>query len=189
MVCLMLRQYFEKHDAKALTQKVRGNFPIDMRPLGVDAADPKWFGNKFSQGQLRFPLHLEDPLQAFQNIKKQIDFIKISSEPLIRQRIVDFMVFKSGLGLVGMVDSIRDAFCKVTAMLSNVKGPSEEVNFAGQPLDDLSFYALTELGLYIGLVSYKGNIRASISTDSTCEPEPSKLAQEWPIAFERLREA
>jgi len=62
VVSLTLRQYFEKYDPKSLgNKKVRANFPINMRPVGIDPVSDDWFGNLFSQGQLRFPVHLEDP--------------------------------------------------------------------------------------------------------------------------------
>jgi len=186
VVCLTLKGYFEKYEPETLGKKVRANFPINMRPSGADVLSEEYFGNLFSQGQLRFPLHLDNPQDILSNIKAQIDKIKISPEPLIRQKLVDALSSNSCLPPLMKKDLVLDSYGQVTAMLSNIPGPNGEVQFAGQPLDDMAFYAFAPIGLYFGIVSYKGLFRAGICVDTLCEPEPAKLAEEWTLAFDRV---
>jgi len=190
VTALTLQEYFRKYEPQTLKQKVRGNFPINLRSVtGEDIMADEHFGNRFSQGQLRFPIHKEDPLKVFEDVKAQIDLIKVSPEPLVRDKILKFAILQSGLSKATIADLLLDAFGKVTAMLSNVPGPLETVHFLGQPLDDLTFYAVAPLGLYFGIVQYKGNFKVGICCDAACEPEPMKLAECWGPAFERLRQA
>jgi hypothetical protein len=187
VVTLTLQIYFEKYEPSALRQKVRANFPINLRKeTGAAILTDQSFGNRFSQGQLRFPIHMKDPVAIFTNIKSQIDVIKVSPEPIVRDKLVSFVVLKSGLAFKDVGDILLDAFGKVTAMLSNVPGPLTKVKFMGQELDDLSFYAFAPLGLYFGLVQYAGNFKGGIATDAEVEPEPKKLADCWLPAYERL---
>jgi len=187
-VSLTLQEYFRRYEPSTLHQKVRGNFPINMRPVtGSDIVTEEHFGNRFSQGQLRFPLHLDDPMAVFKNIKSQIDAIKMSPEPFVRDKLLNFVIMSSPLSYESIGDMILDAYGKVTLTLSNVPGPLSKVKLMGQELDDLSFYALTCVGLYFGIVQYDGKFKAGICCDASLEPEPQKLAECWLPAFERLR--
>lgn len=190
VVAMTLQDYFSKYEATSLQQRVRANFPINMRAVtGGDIITAEHFGNRFSQGQIRFPLHLVKPQDIFQDIKSQIDMIKVSPEPQVREKLINFLVLKSGLSSETMSKAMLDAFGKVTAMLSNVPGPLEKVNFMGRELEDLSFYAMAPIGLYFGIVQYKGQFKAGICCDASLEPDPKKLADCWLPAFERLHEA
>mmetsp|Transcript_83559 Transcript_83559/g.258398 ORF Transcript_83559/g.258398 Transcript_83559/m.258398 type:complete len:490 (-) Transcript_83559:339-1808(-) len=187
---LTIQEYFQKYEPKALKQKVRANFPINMRSAtGTNIMTEENFGNRFSQGSLRFPLQYTDPMKVFANIKGQIDVIKVSPEPYVRDKVIGCVALKSRLPFTMVADILLNAFGKFTCMLSNVPGPLEEVAFLGQPLDDLSFYALAPIGLYFGIIQYKGNFKVGICCDAEREPEPRKLAECWEPAFQRLRTA
>jgi len=127
-------------------------------------------------------------MAAFRNIKAQIDNVKISPEPIMRDRVVSLLannlVHKCPV-TVGRL--ILDQFGKVTAMLSNVLGPSNDVSFAGQPISDMSFYVLVSIGLYFGLITYKNGVSVNVCIDSTTqESDANRLAELFPEAFERV---
>jgi len=187
LACMTLQDYFQKYEPKTLQQKFRANFPINMRTVtGSDILLEEHFGNRFSQGQLRFPLHLQDPKDIFRNLKNQLDVIKVSPEPYVREQLVNHVVLKSGTKYADVGKMILNSFGKVSAMLSNVPGPLGEVRVMNRPLDDLTFYALCPIGLYFGVVQYNGSFKAGICCDSACEPDPQRLAACWAPAFERL---
>merc|ERR1712032_433667 len=99
------------------------------------------------------------------------------------------MGLRSGLPRGNIADLLLSAFGKVTAMLSNVPGPLEEVYFLEQPLDDVTFYAFAPIGLYFGIVQYKGEFEVGVCCDAACEPEPTRLTDFWVPAFEKLYSA
>lgn len=190
LTCLTLRNYFAKYEPSTLKQSVRANMPISMRKEGdEDIFNPLVFGNNFSQGQLSFPIHLDDPMEIFRSMKAQIDVIKVSPEPLVRHALVKTLTVGSPIPHRIAAALVLDQFGKVTAMLSNVVGPMQEVEFMGKKLDDMSFYAVVPLGLYFGIVQYKGWIKVGICCDAGLEPEPQRLADCWEEAFQALRKA
>merc|ERR1712232_1023827 len=190
VVSLTLRQYFQKYDEKTLgNNKVRANFPMDMRPASADLLDDKWFGNLVSQGQLQFPVHLDEPRAIFRHLKTQVDKIKYSPEPLIKEKVINAVAATSLLSPKTKQNLLLDAAGKVTAMFSNVPGPNAKVVFAGQELDDMAFTAFGPIGLYFGVVSYNGNFRAAICCDAECEPYPERLTNEWETAFDRVHQS
>jgi hypothetical protein len=196
VLSVCLRMYYEKHEPEVLQvgycgpAKIRGNFPISLR--GVDKKyENAVCDNAFSQGSLRFPVHLADPMDMMNNIKAQIDVVKISPEPIMRDRVIAGLAEKLLPRCpVLTANLILDQFGKVTAMLSNVLGPTSQVSFAGQPIDDMSFYVLVPLGLYFGLLTYNGRCTASVCIDDTSgESEANNLAELFPVAFERVYSA
>eukprot|EP00435_Cladocopium_sp_Y103_P021264 s1900_g5.t1 len=190
LTCLTLRNYYAKYEPSTLKQSVRANMPISMRKEGdEDIFNPLVFGNNFSQGQLSFPIHLEDPMEIFRSMKAQIDVIKVSPEPLVRHALVKMLTVGSPIPHRTAAALVLDQFGKVTAMLSNVVGPMQEVEFMGKKLDDMSFYAMVPLGLYFGIVQYNGWIKVGICCDGGLEPEPQRLADCWEEAFQALRKA
>lgn len=38
------------------------------------------------------PLHLEDPMSIFEDIKSQTDVIKMSPEPFVRDKLLNFVI-------------------------------------------------------------------------------------------------
>jgi len=190
VTALTLQEYFRRYEPSTLQQKLRANFPINLRPVaGNEIMTEEHFGNRVALGQLRFPLHLDDPLQVYAHLKRQIDAIKVSPEPLLRDRLLGLFVLRCGLRPTRVADLLLDTFGKVTAMVSSVPGPVDTVELGGQPLDDLAFYAIAPLGLYFGIVQYKGSFKVGVACDAGCEPEPSRLSECWAPAFEQLRAA
>merc|ERR1712187_568029 len=107
-----------------------------------------------------------------------------SPEPIMRSKLLNTVTkFLNGGALL---DAVLDAFGKVTAMLSNVPGPQEEVACMGQPVDDLAFYAMAPIGLYFGVLTYKGHLKAGVCMDRTCDADASNLTRHFKPEFERL---
>jgi len=189
LTCLTLREYFLKYEPSSLTKQVRATMPISMRKGEDDVYDQTVFGNNFSQGHLYFPLQISDPMEMFKAMKAQIDVIKVSPEPLVRDKIVKFITTQSCIPQSFVAALLLDAFGKVTIMLSNVVGPLNKVNIMGKELDDLTFYAMVPLGLYFGIVQYNGEIKVGLCVDADVEPEPSQLSECWVEAFRKLQGA
>jgi len=187
LFALTLQDYFKKYEPTTLQQKVRATFPMNLRNVtDNEIVADEHYGNRFSLGQVRFPLHVENPVAMFANIKSQLDVTKASPEPFVKKRLADFAILKSGMPFGTLADLVLDGTAKATAMLSNVPGPLTKVRFMGQELDDLNFHAVTGFGLYFGIVQYNGQFKGGICCDASIEPDPKKLADCWMPAFERL---
>merc|ERR1712151_412038 len=186
VVSLTLRRYYEEHGDKVLKAKkpISANFPVNMRTASEDVLSTASFGNRFSQAQFPFPIDIEDPVEAMRAVMMQTERIKASPEPLIRSKLLNIAAKYLGGGI--LMDAALDAFGKVTAMLSNVPGPQEEVACMGQPVDDLNFYAMSPIGLYFGVLTYNGHLKAGVCMDRTCDDDASNLTRHFKPEFERL---
>jgi len=186
VVSLTLRRYYEKHGDEVLKAKKRisANFPVNMRTPTENALSAASFGNRFSQAQFPFPIDIDDPVEAMRAVMMQTERIKASPEPLIRGKLLHLAAKHLSGGI--LADAALDAFGKVTAMLSNVPGPQEEVACMGQPVDDVTFYALSPIGLYFGVLTFNGHLKAGVCMDRTCENDASNLTRHFKPEFDRL---
>ena len=78
---------------------------------------------------------------------------------------------------------------KSSVYLSNVQGPRQRISMAGSELDSLSFYVFTDLGCYVGLISYDGKMSANVSMDATISIKPKDVCRQWTKQFELLEAA
>merc|ERR1712187_390386 len=189
VVSLTLRRYYEEHGDNVLKAKKRisANFPVNMRAPTEDVLSVASFGNRVSQAQFPFPIDINDPVEAMRAVMMQTERIKASPEPLIRSKLLNIAAKHLGGG--ALMDAALDAFGKVTAMLSNVPGPQEEVSCMGQPVDDLTFYGLSPIGLYFGVLTYNGYLKAGVCIDRTCDDDASNLTRHFKPEFDRLHAA
>lgn len=186
ILTMTLQSYFEKCEPATLEKKFRALFIISMRPQGADVLSQEYFGNLFSNGKMRFPMHLKTPKDIFLDCKKQVDYIKISPAPIISTKMSGMIANNNCISSQTKLDLILDLYGKCSACISNVMGPGEQVSFGGQPLEDLQFYAYSPLGVYFGIISYNGRVSIGVLSDVLCEPDATKLTDEWTGAFERL---
>lgn len=186
VVSLTLRRYYEEQGDTILKTKKRisANFPVNMRSPTEDVLSAASFGNRISQAQFPFPIEIEDPVEALQTVMMQTARIKASPEPLIRGKLLN--IAAKCLASSALMDTALDAFGKVTAMLSNVAGPKEEVACMGQAVDDLAFYAMAPIGLYFGVLTYKGHLKAGVCMDRDCDDDASNLTRHFKPEFDRL---
>ena len=56
----------------------------------------------------------------------------------------------------------------------------------GSPLDDLMFYSIVPLGVYIGVISYNGKVSTGVCCVPECEPDASRIAKHWKGAVKEL---
>jgi len=66
---------------------------------------------------------------------------------------------------------------KISAVMTNVPGPSEQLYFVGVPLSGLMFWVPTpaQLGLGISIISYAGKVMVGFATDASLAPNPKEI--------------
>lgn len=190
VACLTLRKYFEKYEPEVIQnrQLFRAVFPINMRRNNEKVTDEEHFGNRFTSGNLAFPLHIEDPRELLLTLKKEMDYLKVSPEPIIKMALQS-MVGRLPISQAKMMDIVLDIYGKVSFMLSNVPGPQTAAYLGGKMISDMSFYSISPLGLYVGIVSYNGKVSCGVVTSRSCEPRPDSIASLWVESFEALYRA
>jgi hypothetical protein len=107
-------------------------------------------------------------------LKKRMDKIKKSSEPWVIYAILN------AVGLTGpKVESVALQLfgSKATAVMTNVPGPREEIYLAGKAMRTMMFWVpqSAKLGLGVSIISYAGQVRLGVATDSGLVPDPQSI--------------
>jgi len=189
LLSLTLRAYFEEQDDKSgLKNRVRAQFPINLRTkkqggFRKDKSGQENPYNRFGYGFLKFHTNFKGDQSALMyKIKGDLDLIKHSPSPLVQISVGK--VLSQLLPLGALNDAVLNLASKATAQISNVPGPQGLATMCGNELDDMRFLLYSPLALYVGLLTYNGNLSASFCMDSTL-PEPELLAKHWVPQFEK----
>ena len=176
-----LRRYATAVDGQAPKRDIRATVPVNLRP--PDA--PLTLGNKFSLVYLALPISISDPYQRLYEVKRRMDALKRSPEPLLVYEILNV------LGMIpGPVSRRASTWfaSKATCVLTNVPGPREPVYLAGRRADRLMFWAPQSrgVGMGISIVSYAGEVTIGLMADEALVPEPARVVDEFHAEFDDL---
>jgi diacylglycerol O-acyltransferase len=147
--------------------------PVNIRPpkSPVSAA----LGNRFGLAFLSLPISQGDPERRVRAVHEHTRRLKAG-----QQAVATFAMLR----VVGMAPrwaqrlSVRLLAAKSSAVVTNVRGPSQPVTFAGAPLDGLMFWVpqTGSVGLGVSILSYAGTVTVGIAADRNVIGEPSDLA-------------
>ena len=105
-----------------------------------------------------------------------MDAIKKSSEPMVIYALLN------AVGLTGpKIESVALQLfgSKATAVMTNVPGPREEIYLAGKAMRSMMFWVpqSARLGLGVSILSYAGQVRLGVATDSGLVPDPETIIE------------
>ncbi len=144
-----LRRYMAEHGEIV---NIRAMVPVNLR-----SADhpPEALGNQFALVYLTLPLEEETAQLRLRNVKRQMDMLKQSPEPVIVYEILNIIGMFPGR----LADWVTSWFStKASAVLTNVPGPRTQLYFAGHPMQRIMFWVPQSgrIGLGISIISYHG---------------------------------
>lgn len=150
--------------------------------------DARW-GN--DMGYVLIPLCLKkfkDPLDSVRNAKALSDRKKTSLEAYLTYKITLWIMKLLGTKIAA--DLHYRALSNTTFTLSNVRGPSDEIMFAGNPISSLT---ATVSGLpqaiSLHMISYSGIAKFQIMVAKDVIPDPEVLAQCFEDSLMELKDA
>ncbi len=148
----------------------RATIPVNLRPLD----GPIKLGNKFGLLFLTLPLEIADRTERMAELKRRMDILKRSAEPIITYGLLNFFGYNPP-PIIRLY--FRLFSMKATAVMTNVPGPTNQVTFAGTPMDAFMFWVPQPagLGLGISILSYNGEVRIGIATDAALVPDPQTI--------------
>ncbi len=184
-----LRRYVETRGDDPEGKEIRAMVPVDIR----GPEDTK-LTNRFALVYLPLPIGVADPIDRLFETKRNMDAIKQSPEALVTYQAI------AGLGVVSdkVARGVRGYYAdKVSAVLTNVPGPSEKLYFAGKLLDTIVFWVPQSgsIGVGISIFSYAGQVNIGLITDRGLAPDPGTIIAAFEAEFDsllrqaRLREA
>jgi diacylglycerol O-acyltransferase len=165
-----IRRYLIGRKADVDGLNIRAVVPVNLRP---DSEIIK-LGNRFGLVFLALPVGVEDRRERLVELKKRMDKIKASSEPMVIYAILN------AVGLTGpKVESVALQLfgSKATAVMTNVPGPRETIYLAGKAMRSMMFWVpqSARLGLGVSILSYAGQVRLGVATDSGLVPDPESI--------------
>jgi WS/DGAT/MGAT family acyltransferase len=167
-----LRRYMVRRKAAVDGLDIRAVVPVNLRP----ESDVVKLGNRFGLVFLALPVGIADRRQRLRELKRRMDAIKASSEPMVIYGLLN------AVGLTGpRIESVALQLfgSKATAVMTNVPGPREELYLAGKAMRSMMFWVpqSARLGLGVSILSYAGQVRLGVATDSGLVPDPGSIIE------------
>jgi len=167
-----LRRYMIGRKTEVDGIDLRAVVPVNLRP----ESEIVKLGNRFGLVFLALPVGIEDRGERLRELKRRMDAIKESSEP---------MVIYALLNAVGMAGpevekiALQIFGSKATGVMTNVPGPREEIYLAGKAMRSMMFWVpqSARLGLGVSILSYAGQVRLGVVTDCGLVPDPESIIE------------
>jgi WS/DGAT/MGAT family acyltransferase len=179
-----LRRYLLDHGVVLADTDLRAVVPVNMRS-GEGGQD---MGNDLALVFLSLPTSVADPVVGLAEVKRGMDDIKGSLEPLVTRGLLQFL----GVAPRTLQDALITFLgSRTTALITNVAGPSERLYLAGAPLDWLTFWVPQSGGVGLGLsiLSYAGQVRLGVLVDQELVPDPEAIVAGFEAEVETLMAA
>jgi WS/DGAT/MGAT family acyltransferase len=167
-----IRRYMLSRKADVDGLNIRAVVPVNLRP----ESDIVKLGNRFGLVFLALPVGIDDRRERLVELKRRMDAIKKSSEPMVIYALLN------AVGLTGpKIESVALQLfgSKATAVMTNVPGPREEIYLAGKAMRSMMFWVpqSARLGLGVSILSYAGQVRLGVATDSGLVPDPHSIIE------------
>ena len=167
-----LRRYLIGRNVDVDGFDIRAVVPVNLRP----ESDIVKLGNRFGLVFLALPIGVADRGERLVELKRRMDAIKKSSEPMVIYGLLN------AVGLTGpKIESLALKLfgSKATAVMTNVPGPREEIYLAGKAMRSIMVWVpqSAKLGLGVSILSYAGQVRLGVATDSGLVPDPETIIE------------
>jgi WS/DGAT/MGAT family acyltransferase len=176
-----LRRYLESHGEPVDALTMRAVIPVNVRPADKAAELSNYVGAVF----LSLPVAISDPLCRLNELKRRMNLRKDSYEA---------PVFGFLLGVLGptpakVANTLVNVYStRATAVMTNVKGPQEQLYLAGAPLAALLPWAppTGRIGVAVSILSYAGHVQVGVLTDEGLVPDPETIVAAFHDEYEEL---
>jgi diacylglycerol O-acyltransferase len=176
-----LRRYLQDQGEPVDSISLRATVPVNMRAPGREAE----LGNRVGAVFFTLPVSIADPVCRLGEIVRLMNGRKDSLESA---------VFYSALRVLGqtparIANSLVNTFgTRATAVMTNVRGPQEQLYLAGSPVDALLAWVPTtgRIGVGVSVLSYAGEVRLGILTDEGLVPDPEQVIAAFHAEFDAL---
>lgn len=181
--CGALHRYLKhrKTEPKGIT--IHAAVPVNLRPPERLAELGNFFGLVFPS----LPIGIADPLERIFKVKRCMDRIKRSPEAVIALGM---------LKAVGMTPTdvqrvvVNILGKKTSAVMTNVPGPRTPLYLGGKRIESMMFWVPRSgrVSLGISIISYAGEVRLGVATDTGLVPDPEHIIAGFHQDFEDMME-
>ena len=156
-----------------IPEHIRALVPVDMRP---DPADGR-LGNQFGLVFLDMPVGIADRRARLEEVHARMDAARHSPMPSVALEVL------GALGLTPQLlqrQVVRFFGSKGTAVVTNVRGPSQPLYMAGSRMDRMVFFVpqSAHLGIGISIMSYAGHVQMGVIADAGLVRDPRSITRD-----------
>ena len=162
-------------------QEIRAMVPVNLRPL-----EQAWqLGNKFGLVPLVLPIGMANPVERLYAVRSRMQALKGSYQPMMAFGLLSV----AGLMIKPVQHAMLNIFArKTTAVMTNVPGPAEPLNFCGGKVERVLFWVPQsgDVGMGVSILTYAGHVQFGLITDSILCPDPQAIIDCFKPEFEKL---
>ncbi len=165
-----LRRYLVERGDAVEHLDLRAAVPVNLRPerhMGK-------LGNCFGLIFVALPVGIADPRKRLAVLKRRLDGLKRSTEPIVVLGILRMMGW---MPRVAQRVIMRIFGSKISAVMTNVPGPRRRLRMAGGEVDGVLFWVPQsgDAGLGVSIFSYAGTVRVGVASDAGLVPDPGRI--------------
>jgi len=175
-------QYLQRKGDSVLGKEIRAMVPVNLRPM----EQAYKLGNKFGLAPVVLPVGMDNPMARVFEVRRRMSELKGSMQPLLAFALLAV----AGVLVKPVQDAMLNLFAKkTTAVMTNVPGPREKLQFCGGTLEQTLFWVPQSgtVGLGVSILSYGGGVQFGIISDSTLCPDPQAIIDQFAPEFEKLK--
>jgi diacylglycerol O-acyltransferase / wax synthase len=161
--------------------EIRAMIPVNLRPM----EQAHKLGNHFGLAPLVLPVGIANPIERVYEVRRRMNALKGSTQPLLAFAVLAL----AGLLAKPAQDAIMGLFgSKTTAVMTNVPGPQDRLQFLGATLEQVMFWVPQsgDIGLGVSVLSYGGSVQFGVMTDTLLCPDPQDIIDQFEPEFAKL---
>lgn len=175
-------QYLQDKGDAVAGKEIRAMVPVNLRPM----EQAYRLGNKFGLAPVVLPVGMDNPMARVFEVRRRMGELKGSMQPLLAFALLAV----AGVLVKPVQDAMLNLFAKkTTAVMTNVPGPREKLQFCGGTLEQTLFWVPQSgtVGLGVSILSYGGGVQFGIISDSTLCPDPQAIIDQFGPEFDKLK--
>jgi WS/DGAT/MGAT family acyltransferase len=160
---------------------IRAMVPVNLRPL--DEAHK--LGNRFGLAPLLLPIGIHNPVERVYEVRERMSQLKGSYQPVLAFGVLAVAGLLSKAGQ----DALLNLFAKkATAVMTNVPGPTQLLEFCGSTLRQSIFWVPQsgDVAVGVSIFSYGGGVQFALITDEQLCPAPQKIIDRFAPELDKL---
>ncbi|MBS1175690.1 MAG: putative diacylglycerol O-acyltransferase [Proteobacteria bacterium] len=160
---------------------IRAMVPVNLRPLD----EAYKLGNRFGLAPLVLPIGIDNPIERVYAVRARMSELKGSYQPVLAFGVLAV----AGLLNKAGQDALLNLFAKkATAVMTNVPGPTQLLEFCGSTLRQSIFWVPQSGNVAVGvsIFSYGGGVQFALITDCKLCPAPQQIIDRFAPELEKL---
>ncbi len=174
-------QYLVDKGEDPAGKEIRAMVPVNLRPL-----EHAWqLGNRFGLVPLVLPIGIANPVERLYAVRARMNELKGSFQPVMAFGLLSV----AGLLIKPVQHAMLNIFArKATAVMTNVPGPAEALQFCGSTVEKVMFWVPQsgDIGMGVSILTYAGRVQFGLITDTGLCPDPEAIIANFAPEFEKL---